>query len=425
MGQIILLTVSQFSAALGSVLTYFAVNCWLYSKTGRATDLSFLSFLVLLPSIFTTMATGSIIDRFNVKTVLVYANAFSAAIFLLLIGLLFFSQPTVLSIVLVTALAMSASPLQSLAVTATVPRLVKKESLARGVATLAIGAASARLAAPLFSSFLGGEHQLILAASVSSIFALIAAVTARLVRVPQHTGLDRVESRSLGFLKGFHEGLAYVWDMKPLAFLLGFGTCLSFLLGAASVLVAPMILAKTGQKQEVLALSMSFGAIGGLVGSFVAIVFRFSACRQTRIIAASSVLSGLAVMSMGLSSIPSIWIMAEFVIMASIAFSTAPNLALWQSKIDLAIQGRVLAARNFILDLSIPIAALCVGPLADHFFDPFVASHPMWLEGFSGQGSGISFFMTIVGIGTVLLSVGVLLSQRFRNLDSLLPDAIR
>jgi hypothetical protein len=103
--------------------------------------------------------------------------------------------------------------------------------------------------------------------------------------------------------------------------------------------------------------------------------------------------------------------------------------AIWQSKVPPGLQGRVQALREMAGSVSLGIAFLAAGPLADYVFEPAMATGG-FLAGSAGRildtgpGRGIALLMTLMGLLTL---VTVVLAQRYRPLTRLeveIPDAI-
>jgi MFS transporter, DHA3 family, macrolide efflux protein len=101
--------------------------------------------------------------------------------------------------------------------------------------------------------------------------------------------------------------------------------------------------------------------------------------------------------------------------------------AIWQSKVPIAVQGRVFAVRRLIGASTIPTAALIAGPLADRVFEPLMGNrflqrtigHVVGM----GHGRGIGLMFVVSGILVILTQFGGYFYPRIRYVEDELPDA--
>ena len=103
-------------------------------------------------------------------------------------------------------------------------------------------------------------------------------------------------------------------------------------------------------------------------------------------------------------------------------------LALWQSKVEREIQGRVFAMRRLVVQITAPLAYLIAGPLSDHVFEPLLAPGGRLAPalGFllgTGKGRGIGLIFVVIGLLFWLVTAVSLLQPRLRRVESELPDA--
>ncbi|WP_180966005.1 hypothetical protein [Fischerella thermalis] len=81
--------------------------------------------------------------------------------------------------------------------------------------------------------------------------------------------------------------------------------------------------------------------------------------------------------------------------------------AIWQSKVAPAVQGRVFAVRSMLALVSLPLAYLIAGPLADQVFEPLLTPTGLLAGsvgkfiGF-GRGYGIALLFVVMGMLTML-----------------------
>jgi Transmembrane secretion effector len=61
--------IGQFISIVGSSLTTFALGVWVFRQTGWATDFALIAAFSTLPGIFLAPLAGSLVDRYNRRTV--------------------------------------------------------------------------------------------------------------------------------------------------------------------------------------------------------------------------------------------------------------------------------------------------------------------------------------------------------------------
>jgi hypothetical protein len=141
------------------------------------------------------------------------------------------------------------------------------------------------------------------------------------------------------------------------------------------------------------------------------------------------VIGGAFFMLMGLR--PSLLLMgiAGFGAMFVSPIVNASSQAIWQTKVDYDIQGRVFAIRRMIAWSTIPIAYILVGPLADNIFKPLLVEGGPLAETLIGQvigvgpSRGIGLMFVILGLLNMLVPLIGYLNRRVRNVEDELPDA--
>jgi hypothetical protein len=102
---------------------------------------------------------------------------------------------------------------------------------------------------------------------------------------------------------------------------------------------------------------------------------------------------------------------------------------LWQRKVPHELQGRVFATKRMIAIAASPVASLMSGPLADRYFEPWLAPGGALADSVgrvvgTGTGRGIGFLFVVLGLVMTVNVIITWLNPRVRNLETELPDAI-
>jgi hypothetical protein len=203
-------------------------------------------------------------------------------------------------------------------------------------------------------------------------------------------------------------------------------TSVSFLVAFGNVLYIPLMLSFASS--AALGAIVSAGGAGMVVGSLV-VTARGVGSRKVLGMLALLLAGGLLMALIGLRT-SVVWIGATtFAMMFILPFARAMDEVLWQTKVAPEVQGRVFSMRRMVAQGSAPIAYLLAGPLADGFFEPWLAEGGALASSVgrvlgTGQGRGIGLMFVLIGLGTALIAVAGYLHPRIRNLEAEVPDAL-
>ncbi len=134
--------------------------------------------------------------------------------------------------------------------------------------------------------------------------------------------------------------------------------------------MVPMILARTGNNERILASVQSISAVGGVVGGLAMSAWGGPKRKVNGVLLGMTVESLLGPTIMGLARSLVGWAVGGFFVQAVIPIINGSNQAIWQAKVPPSMQGRVFATRRMIAQVAFPFAVLVAGPLADNVFEP-------------------------------------------------------
>jgi len=99
------------------------------------------------------------------------------------------------------------------------------------------------------------------------------------------------------------------------------------------------------------------------------------------------------------------------------------NQAIWQAKVAPDVQGRVFSVRRLIAQISVPIAMLLAGPMADRLFEPAVRPGGI-LESVAAplEGTGIALLFVACGLVGIALGLVGYLFPVLRDVEVRLDD---
>jgi len=256
-----------------------------------------------------------------------------------------------------------------------------------------------------------------------------AVVTLLVVRIPRPAETSTgSQARALGLRHELAFGTRYILQRPGLLGLTVIYMLIFLYAGITYFGVLPaMILARSGGRELVLSSVQSALGVGGVVGGIVVTIWGGPKRKIHGVLAscAASFLAGDLLFAAGRT--PEAWIAAAFATAFFIPFMTSAQRSLWQSKVPLDIQGRVLAAAFAWGQVTRPLGYLLAGPLADQVFEPAMQSGGALTGIFGGlvgtgpgAGMGLMFFFTaMLGSASCL---GAYLFAPLRTIDTTLPD---
>jgi DHA3 family macrolide efflux protein-like MFS transporter len=195
----------------------------------------------------------------------------------------------------------------------------------------------------------------------------------------------------------------------------------------AFAILAPMILARSGNNQLVFGSVQSAGAIGGVVGGLGMSIWGGPKRRIHGVLLGWFCCGLLGQSVLGLGQTLPIWVAGMFLFVFFVPFLNGSNQAIWQAKVAPDVQGRVFATRRLIAWLVSPLARLVAGPLADQVMEPAMAQGGRLAPVFgdlvgTGPGAGMGLMFVITGLLAAATGLSGYLFPTVRDVEDILPD---
>jgi hypothetical protein len=222
-------------------------------------------------------------------------------------------------------------------------------------------------------------------------------------------------------------GFRYIFERLSLLGLQLVFLVMNLIMTFGNTLMAPMILARTGDDKIVLGAVMSAASAGGLVGSVLLTLWGGPKRKVHGILMGMAFLSVFSLMLVGMGREVYVWAPAAFIGLIILPTVQGSSQGIWQAKVAPDVQGRVFSARLLIAQISAPLSMLITGPLADYVFEPAMkeggnlADMFGWLVG-TGPGAGMALILVITGVLGFAVALGGYAFRVVRNAETLLPD---
>ena len=333
----------QAFSLLGSSLVDFALIWWLTKLTGSAVTLSIAAIIVVVPNVFLSPITGTLVDRWNRRLVIMIADASIAAATLILAILFAFDIQEIGFVFLIMFIRAMGTAFHRPAMMASTTLMVPKRHYSR-IAGLnnALRGAMQIVAPPLGALLLEVlPMQSILAIDIGT--ALLAIAPLFFIAIPQPARSQSSQEHKPSVLDDLLEGLRFIWHWPGLLMLIGV-YAMVHLLVAPSMALMPLLVTDHFQGGVLqLAWLQSAAGVGLVVGG---ITLGIWGGFKRRMVTAMMALVLLGVGMLGIGFAPdsafSLAIGSMFLVGLAISYVTSLRLAVLQASVPPEIQGRVL-----------------------------------------------------------------------------------
>ncbi len=313
------------------------------------------------------------------------------------------------------------------AYSAAITTMIEKKHYTRANAMLAMVQSASMIIAPALAGALLGFIGIngIMIIDIATFTFAIGALLLVTIPNPTETAVGRASRGTL--LQESVFGFRYIFSNRSLLGLLFvfFTTNLTF--GLSMILLAPMILSRTGNNAGILATTMTAFGVGGVVGGLVIAAWGGFKRRIHGVLLGLVFLSIFGQIVIGMGRSIQVWAAGAFLALFFMPLVNGSSQAIWQAKVSPDIQGKVFATRRLVAQISAPVAMIMGGRLADAVFEPAMASGGAFAQFFqplvgSGPGSGMAVIFVFAGIlGVIAALIGYVVPV-IRNVETLLPD---
>lgn len=413
----------QTVSMIGSGLTGFALAVWLFQQTGNATPMAITALSQWVPRILLAPVAGMVADRYSRKLVMLAADTGAAVTTAAGAWLVAAGNLQVWHVYLLAMMIGSFGAFQDPAFTASITLLVDKRHYARAAGMRQASAALEAIAAPLVAGLLMGVIGLAGVILIDLATFAVGLLTLLPVRVPNP---DRSASPEAGVsgggLREALYGMRYIAARRGLLAMLVYFAIVNFFANMSSVLLPPLVLSFSDAAG--LGVAQTAGGAGMLVGSLVVSVWG-GPKRRMRAVYASILMAGAGLIVVSSHASLSVVAIGLFLMLLLIPVASGALTAIWQSKVEPGVQGRVFAARSMFATATMPLAFGLSGPLADRVFQPLMEhAPPAALTALVGTGPGRGYaLLFLLGGAVLIVATAVFGAYRpLRRVDEELPD---
>ncbi len=407
----------QAVSLLGSQLVQFALIWWLTQETGSATMLALASLAGLLPRVILGPFTGVLVDRWNRRLTMLVADSAIALATMVLAYLFWVDAIQTWHLFVILFVRSIGGGFHNPAMQASTSLMAPESQLTRiqGLNQALQGGLSI-VAAPLGALLLGlMPMQGILAIDV--VTAVFAIVPLFFVHVPQpKQAAEEAQTEQTSFWAEMEAGLRYVWGWPAILALMVMTMVINFVLAPTFSLIPLLVSAHFGGD------AMQLGLLDAVAGSGIVIgglVLGAWGGFKRRIITSLTGLIGIGLGALLIGFAPAnaffVAVIGAFVVGSTIALTNGPIMAIFQSRIEPEMQGRVFTLLGSLSSAMTPLGLIIAGPAAD----------ALGVQSWFIVGGFVTLFMGIIGLATPLIVNVETDSPKFiGGLTSIAPTAV-
>ncbi|MCX7025229.1 MAG: hypothetical protein NT080_11510 [Spirochaetes bacterium] len=192
------------------------------------------------------------------------------------------------------------------------------------------------------------------------------------------------------------------------------------------ILIAPLVLARTGQDAAALGIVQTAAAIGAVTGGIAMSVWGGFKRQINGVILGCIGIGLVGGFAFGLGRGIAVWTAASIIGAFFGPVANSSSQTIWQSKVPLGLQGRVFSSRRLISWFTTPIAPLIGGLAADFWAEPLMRSPAppaflAWAFG-TGPGAGMGMLCAVGGLLTATAAMGARVVSTIYRVETDLPD---
>lgn len=405
----LILVCTRGISSIGTTLTAFGLDVWVFQKTGSYATFALLAVLATLPSLVFAPFSGLLTDRLDKKTLLMACELISGlavAFALMLHWTDALSVPAVAAVILVLALA---SELRWSAVSATFAMVVPRAILGRinGIQQIfrgtnvmlgpVLGAVGLQLLG--LSSLLGLD----LLTYVISVLGLLS------IAVPAPAATPAASDAPPGFWSELTYGFRWVFQQPGLRRLLLFFMVVNIGISVFTVTCAPYLLSFSSS--NVLGFVLGLQGAGAFLAGMVLARRRGSPWNHEAAITSAAAAFGVGMIAWGISRQPVVSMAIAFAFGVLESIIMASSQTAWQTQVPGHIQGRVFAVRTMVSFGLAPLSMLVSIPLSSKVFSPLLDGHG-WLSAVWGAGAAGTTGLLVSVLGALVFLAAAALIAR-------------
>lgn len=406
------LWISQNVSAIGTAMTTYALTVWTYEQNGTASSVALLTLSSFLPTILFRFAAGALVDRWNKKAIMLWADLTAAAGSLLILLLFQADRLTAVHLYWINLVMSLTNAFQVPAAYVATSQLVPKEHYSRASGLQAVSGAAISILAPALGGALTAFGGLSVVLMIDLLTFAAAWMTLLLLSLPEPE--HSMQTASDSFWQNVLAGIRYLQNQPKLFGLILYIALVNFLakLGPDGQMSA-FVLSRANQ--PALGAVQTSIALGLMCGGAI-MTARKPSSRPDQAIPLFCLCIFVFTIPLSLCKTAIGWCVFAFLQYLCAAVMNVHWDTFMRSQVPLPLQARVYSARDTLQNSAIPLGLYLGGVLADQVFEPLMQSKH-WLSGLlhpvfgTGEGSGIALLFFLTATVGVMVSLWRMLKE--------------
>lgn len=423
----VIVWVGQIVSMLGSAMTWFALTIWAWQTTGQVTALALVSFFSFGPTLLLSPIAGALVDRWNRKLTMMLSDLATGLGTVVVLLLYATHHLQIWHIYAVGVLAGAFWAFQFPAYSAAVTMMLPREQYARAEGMIGLAQSATGILGPLLAAALLGVIGFAGIMLIDLVTLILALGALLLVHIPQPLSSVAGRQGQGSLWQESVYGLRYIYarpSLRALQLLFAGG---NFFESLGFALITPMILARSGNSEITLGTVQSIGAVGGVIGGLLLIIWGGPKRRIHGALLGWALANLMGMSLLGLGRSLALWAVGRFFVDFFTPIVEGSNQAIWQTKVAPDVQGRVFATRQLLSQITLPFGMLLAGPLADRVFEPAMVPGGRLAGTFggltgTGPGSGMALMLLLAGLAGMLINLVGYVWRSVRCVEDILPD---
>lgn len=360
----IIIWTGQLFSTLSSMVVGYAVVFWLSVETGSAEVLAFATMASLLPQLLLGFFTGVLIDRWNRKLIMIFADVFIAVCSIILGTLFYFGKVEIGFIYLLLALRSAGAAFHVPAMQASIPLLAPESQLMRIAGINQIIQSISVIAGPAIAAIFITLLDMTYVLMFDVIGAAIACFTLAIVTIPNPQ--KDINAAKPDMLREMKEGFNEIYTKRGLLWMFILVIITMFFLMPIAALFPLMTLNHFSGDTYMMSIVEVAWGIGMLLGGLIMGMPKFSA-NKIILINTMYLILGATFAFSGVLSPNVFWLFVILTFVAGIAGAMHHGsfTVVLQTTIDPAVLGRVFSFFGSVTMLPSMIGLLQTGLIAD------------------------------------------------------------
>jgi DHA3 family macrolide efflux protein-like MFS transporter len=355
---------SQAFSLIGTVVVEFALAWYLTRETGSATILATAMLVALIPQIVLGPFIGPLVDRWNRKKIMIFADLSIAVVTLGLVLLYLTDTIQIWHIYVAMVLRSIGQTFHFPAVLASIATIVPEKHLTRAAGLNQMLQGVVSIAAPPLGALLmeALPMQGVLAVDIGTAIIAVGFILPLTIPQPERTTLAEKASIIGDMMQGFR----YLLARRGLTMLMWLFALLGFFTGPAVSLFPMLVNLKLGGDVLKLGWLSAVMGIGNISAGFLLGIWG-GFKKRIYMLLLGLLLIGITNVGLGFTSERLFYfiLVDSFILGVGITMTDAPFLAIMNSVVAKDMQGRVFTLINSLSGLMIPIGLAIAGPAAD------------------------------------------------------------